>query len=154
MWWALVDRHTVDFDQTRHALQNLLQGGTTEVFNALLLRQLGQFHGVGAFHDGAPHVLVNRHHLVNADPALVPGAAAGVATLGVVKRQIFQIVFHKPFLEQFFAWNVDRLFALLAQAACKPLGDDQRNGGRDVVGRNPHVEHAGQGLGCVVRMQC
>src|SRR5215471_18864615 len=68
---SLLDCNSVDLFQTGNAVLDFLQRGSAEVGDTFSLRLFRDLNRVAAFHDDAADLLGARHHLVNADAALV-----------------------------------------------------------------------------------
>gem|GEM_PF-5647415 len=85
--------------------------------------------------------LRDRHHLVDADAALVATAAGGAADGAVGLPGAVQVFFPESCFEQRFARDVGRRAADGAQAPREALRSDQNHARRDVEGRDTHVAH-------------
>ena len=119
--------------------------GVVAVSYTHLASLVGDLDRVAALHDDAADFVGDRHHLVDADPALVTVVAL-VATGGLEYFQIVQLALAKALIDQLLGGDLDRFLAVLAQPARQPLGDDEGHAGGDVVGRDAHVHQAAEGL--------
>ena len=80
--------HGHHFLERGDALLHLPQPGLPQVAHAFAPRLVGDFDRVAAAHDQPPHLVGDRHHLIDADAALVAGAPAAVAADRPVGRPI------------------------------------------------------------------
>src|SRR5438552_16145754 len=109
-WFALLVGDGLDFLERGDALLHLDEARLPQVAHAFLLRLLGDIERRSAWHDELPHFIGDRHHLVDADPALVARALALVAANGSIGPPCaVEALFGTPGLDQRFRRDVPRL---------------------------------------------
>src|SRR4249920_2523858 len=112
---SLVNCNSVDLFQTCNAVLDFLQTGLAEVGDTFLLRFGRDLHRVAALHHDSPDLLGARHHLVDADAALVPGGALRAAFRAEDRYAGVDVGARETFLEQRFGRDLDGLFAVAAE---------------------------------------
>ena len=105
---------------------DLEQAGLAQVAHAFALRLLGDVERVAVAHDQLAHLVGDRHHLVDADAALVAGALAVVAADGPNGCQrAVEVLLGEARAQQRLGRDVLGRLALRAQPAREPLRRDQ-----------------------------
>src|SRR5208282_4557945 len=107
-----------DFFEGGHALFDFEESRLAQILDALQLRLLGNLEHVGAAHDQLAHRIGDRHHLVDAQAALVAGPLAVVTTHRAIGLPgAVEIFLREPGLEQRLRRNILRAPALRAKFA-------------------------------------
>jgi hypothetical protein len=132
---------------------HLRQARASQIPHTGLLGRVVDVDGVAASHDDAADVLGHRHHLVDAQSALV-AVGAGLAAARPEELHALAISSSgKPSLRSASAGTSMGWLAGLAEAARQALRDDQAHRGGDGVGLHAHVDQARQRLRRVVGVQ-
>ena len=144
--WRADAQHLV---QAGDALERLVQRILEQREHSLLARQLQEFPIPGATPDEFPHLLGDIKHLVHADAPLVADAVATTAPLRAIQIDILGHAQPLGHLRR----RRRGLLAGRAQPPGQTLGHHQvqRRGQRR--GLDAHVQQAGDGGGCIVRVQ-